>query len=164
MIDPITALAGIQAAVSFIKKVQHTVDDVASLGPALGKYFDAKTTATKAVIEAKTSGNKSAMGAAIQIEMALDQAAQFEKQLQLLFMQAGKIDVWNKIKQRAHQMEIEAAKEAKRQQVLAKRKKQQLVEYFEYAFIAVFTILMASGAIWGTFELIKYCTQVGCGR
>jgi len=164
MIDPITALAGIQAAVSFIKKVQHTVDDVASLGPALGKYFDAKNAATKAVVEAKTSGNKSAMGAAIQIEMALDQTAQFEKELQLLFMQAGKIDVWQKIKQRAHQMEVEAAKEAKRQQLLARKRKQQIVEYFEYAFIIVFTILMASGAIWLTVELIKYCSQVGCGR
>lgn len=164
MVDPITALAGIQAAVSFIKKVQSTVDDVASLGPALGKYFDAKSTATKAVIEAKTSGNKSAMGAAIQIEMALDQTAQFEKQLQLLFMQAGKIDVWNKIKQRAHQMEIEAGKEAKRQQLLARKRKQQMIEYFEYAFIFVFIVLMASGIVWGTVELIKYCSQVGCGR
>lgn len=164
MVDPITALAGIQAAVSFIKKVQSTVDDVASLGPALGKYFDAKSTATKAVIEAKTSGNKSAMGAAIQIEMALDQAQQFEKQLQLLFMQAGKVDVWNKIKQRAYQMEVETAKEAKRQQLLARKRKQQMIEYFEYAVIIVFTILMASGAIWGMVELVKYCSQVGCGR
>jgi len=164
MIDPITALAGIQAAVSFIKKVQHTVDDVASLGPALGKYFDAKSTATKAVVEAKTSGNKSAMGAAIQIEMALDQAQQFEKQLQLLFMQAGKIDVWNKIKLRAQQMELETAREAKRQQLLAKKRKQQIQEYFEYAVIFVFTTLMASAAVWGTVELIKYCSQVGCSR
>ena len=163
MIDPITALAGIQAAVSFIKKVQHTVDDVASLGPALGKYFDAKTTATKAVIEAKTSGNKSAMGAAIQIEMALDQAQQFEKELQLLFMQAGKIDVWQKIKQRAHQMEVEAAKEAKRQQLLARRRRQQMLEYFEYAAAIVLGAMVISGAIWVTFELIKYCSRVGCG-
>ena len=163
MVDPITALAGIQAAVSFIKKVQHTVDDVASLGPALGKYFDAKTVATKAVIEAKTSGNKSAMGAAIQIEMALDQAKQFEKELQLLFMQAGKIDVWQKIKQRAHQMEVEAAKEAKRQQLLARRRRQQMLEYVEYAAALVLGTLIISSTIWVTFELIKYCSKVGCG-
>lgn len=162
MIDPISALAGIQAAVSFIKKVQNTVDDVASLGPALGKYFDAKTTATKAVIEAKTSGNKSAMGAAIQIEMALDQAASFEKELQLLFMQAGKIDVWNKIKQRAHQMEIEAAKEAKRQKAMAKRRRQQLQEYFEIAFAIVFIILLTSGVIWGIIQFIQYCKLNHC--
>ena len=43
MIDPISALAGIQAAVALIKKVSKTVDDVSSLGPVLGKYFDAKS-------------------------------------------------------------------------------------------------------------------------
>lgn len=162
MVDPISALAGIQAAVSFIKKVQSTVDDVASLGPALGKYFDAKSTATKAVIEAKNSGNKSAMSAAIQIEMALDQAAQFEKQLQLLFMQAGKIDVWQKIKQRAYQMEVENAKEQKRQRLAARKRRQQLQEYFEIAFVVVFTILTASAIGWLTIQLIDYCVKNQC--
>ena len=99
MIDPLTALAGIQAAVALIKKVSKTVDDVSSLGPVLGKYFDAKSTATKAAVQAKKS--KSSMGTAIQIEMALDQAKRFEDELQLLFMQSGKVDVWNKIKSRA---------------------------------------------------------------
>lgn len=163
MIDPITALAGIQAAVSFIKKVQNTVDDVASLGPALGKYFDAKTTATKAVMQAKTSGNRSAMAAAIEIEMALHQAAEFEKQLQFLFMQSGKIDVWNNIKTRARQMEIEAAKEAKRQEALAKRRRQQMLEYVEYAFAFVFAVLAASGMVWLAVKLIEYCSQNRCG-
>ena len=57
MIDPLTALAGIQAAVALIKKVSKTVDDVSSLGPVLGKYFDAKSTASKAVVEAKNNKN-----------------------------------------------------------------------------------------------------------
>lgn len=162
MVDPISALAGIQAAVSFIKKVQSTVDDVASLGPALGKYFDAKSTATKAVLEAKNSGNKSAMSAAIQIEMALDQAAQFEKQLQLLFMQAGKIDVWQRIKQRAYQMEVENAKEQKRQHLAARKRQQQLQEYFEIAFVIVFTVLTASAIGWLIIQLIDYCVKNQC--
>ena len=113
MIDPISALAGIQAAVALIKKVSKTVDDVSSLGPVLGKYFDAKSTATKAVVQAKKS--KSSMGTALQIEMALDQAKRFEDELQLLFMQSGKIDVWNKIKARAAAMDVEAAHDARRE-------------------------------------------------
>jgi len=36
VIDPLTALAGIQAAVALIKKVSKTVDDVSSLGPVPG--------------------------------------------------------------------------------------------------------------------------------
>lgn len=162
MVDPITALASVQAAVSFIKKVQTTVDDVASLGPALGKYFDAKSTATKAVVEAKNSGNKSAMASAMQIELALHQTEQFERELQLLFMQAGKIDVWLKIKQRAQLMEIEAAKEARRRRELAKRRQQQLQEYFELAFGIVLIVLVASGIFWGIIQFVQYCSINNC--
>lgn len=162
MIDPITALAGIQAAVSFIKKVQSTVDDVASLGPALGKYFDAKSVATKAVVEAKGSGNKSAMGAAIEIEMALMQTREFEKELQFLFMQAGKIDVWNSIKQRASEMEREAAHEARRQREAAIRKRKKMQEQLELSLAIVLIVLMSSGVIWGLVEFIKYCSANGC--
>ncbi len=162
MIDPITALAGIQAAVSFIKKVQNTVDDVASLGPALGKYFDAKSVATKAVVEARQSGNKSAMGAAIQIEMALDQAQQFEKELQLLFMQAGKVDVWAKIKQRAAAMELEAAHEARRQREAAARKRKKLQEQLEWSLAFVIIMLTGSTITWGLVKFIEYCATNQC--
>ena len=57
--DPMTALAAIQSAVALVKKVSKTVDDVTSLGPVLGKYFDAKTKATKVAVEAKNSGKLS---------------------------------------------------------------------------------------------------------
>jgi hypothetical protein len=89
----------------------------------LGKYFDAKSTATKAVVQAKKS--KSSMGTAIQIEMALDQARRFEDELQLLFMQAGKIDVWNKIKSRAAAMDVESAHDARVKKKLRPSAKQR---------------------------------------
>jgi hypothetical protein len=129
MIDPITALAGIQSAVKLIKQASKTVDDVASLGPMLGKYFDAKTNATKAVVEAKKGG--SSMGTALQIEMALEQAKEFEKELQMLFFQSNKMDVWAKIKARAQAMDVEAAHEARREKEAAARKKQKEQEELE---------------------------------
>ncbi len=135
MIDPLTALAGIQAAVALIKKVSKTVDDVASLGPVLGKYFDAKSTATKAVVQAKKS--KSSMGTAIQIEMALDQARRFEDELQLLFMQSGKIDVWNKIKSRAAAMDVESAHDARREKEAAAKRKAEMDEAIELTLLAL---------------------------
>jgi hypothetical protein len=46
------------------------------------------------------------MGTAIQIEMALGSGKRFEDELQLLFMQSGKIDVWNKIKSRAAALDV----------------------------------------------------------
>lgn len=164
MIDPLTALAGIQTAVALIKKVSKTVDDVSSLGPVLGKYFDAKSTATKAVVEAKNSGKKSSMGAAIQIEMALDQAVQFEKELQLLFMQAGKVDVWNKIKQRAAAMDADAAHEVRKAKAAAAKRKQEIDEALEFAFVITFLIVMIVGAAWGLYEFIEYCQAAKCGR
>ncbi len=162
MIDPITALAGIQSAVALIKKVSKTVDDVSSLGPVLGKYFDAKTTATKAAVAAKNSGNKSSMGAAIQIEMALDQAVQFEKELQLLFMQAGKIDVWNKIKQRAAQMDIEAAHEARRAKEAALKRKREIQDALEWSVLIFIITLIILAAGWGLVEFVSYCKLKGC--
>jgi len=135
IIDPLTALAGIQAAVALIKKVSKTVDDVSSLGPVLGKYFDAKSTASKAVVAAKKS--KSSMGTAIQIEMALDQAKRFEDELQLLFMQAGKIDVWNRIKSRAAAMDVESAHDARREKEAAAKRKAEMDEVIELVLMAL---------------------------
>ncbi len=135
MIDPLTALAGIQAAVALIKKVSKTVDDVSSLGPVLGKYFDAKSTATKAVVQAKKS--KSSMGTAIQIEMALDQAKRFEDELQLLFMQSGKVDVWNKIKSRAAAMDVESAHDARKEKEAAAKRKKEMDEVIELVLMAL---------------------------
>lgn len=163
MIDPLTALAGIQAAVALIKKVSKTVDDVASLGPVLGKYFDAKSTASKAMVESKNSGKKSSMGTAIQIEMALDQAKRFEDELQLLFMQAGKIDVWNKIKSRSAAMDADEAHAIRREKEAAERHKKELEDLIETVLLATLLIIMVIGTIWGTYEFVKYCKLVGCG-
>lgn len=165
MIDPLTALAGIQSAVALVKKVSKTVDDVASLGPVLGKYFDAKSNATKALVEAKKTGTKSSMAAAIEIELAIHQAEEFEKQLQLLFMQTGKIDVWAKIKARASAMDVEAAHAARKEREAAKKRKQQLDQTIELVLglIIVFCILVGTG--WAVIELIDYCkTSQSCRR
>lgn len=156
MIDPFTALAGIQSAVALIKKVSATVDDVASLGPVLGKYFDAKSTATKAMVQAQNSGKKSSMAAAIEIEMALHQTAQFEKELQLLFMQTGKIDVWNKIKARAQAMDLESAHEARRSKESAAQQRRQNQRTMEMLFAGLFLLTATAGMIWAAYELIIY--------
>ena len=155
MIDPLTALAGIQAAVALIKKVSKTVDDVSSLGPVLGKYFDAKSTATKAAVQAKKS--KSSMGTAIQIEMALDQAKRFEDELQLLFMQSGKIDVWNKIKSRAAAMDVESAHDARREKEAVARQKREMDEVIEIVLLALVFFALLGGVAYLLFEVLEQC-------
>ena len=155
MIDPISALAGIQAAVTLIKKVSATVDSVSSLGPVLGKYFDAKSTATKAVVQAKKS--KSSMGIAIQIEMALDQAKRFEDELQLLFMQSGKIDVWNKIKARAAAMDVEAAHDARKEKEAAAKHKKEMDEIITIVLALLVFGLVLGGVGWVIYEAVQQC-------
>ena len=153
MIDPLTALAGIQAAVALIKKVSKTVDDVSSLGPVLGKYFDAKSTATKAVVQAKKS--KSSMGTAIQIEMALDQAKRFEDELQLVFMQSGKIDVWNKIKSRAAAMDVESAHDARREREAAAKRRAEVDEAIELTLMALVFFGLLGAILYFTLGILE---------
>ena len=153
MIDPLTALAGIQAAVALIKKVSKTVDDVSSLGPVLGKYFDAKSTATKAVVQAKKS--KSSMGTAIQIEMALDQAKRFEDELQLVFMQSGKIDVWNKIKSRAAAMDVESAHDARREREAAAKRKAEMDEAIELTLMELVFFGLLGAILYFTLGILE---------
>ena len=155
MIDPLTALAGIQTAVALIKKVSKTVDDVASLGPVLGKYFDAKSTATKAAVQAKRS--KSSMGTAIQIEMALDQAKRFEAELQLLFMQAGKIDVWNKIKERAAAMDLEAAHDARKEREAMAKHKKEVEEALEIVLLGLVLFALIGFVAYLAFTIFEQC-------
>jgi hypothetical protein len=163
MIDPITALAGIQSAVKLIKQASKTVDDVASLGPMLGKYFDAKSTAAKAVVESKKKGGSS-MGAALQIEMALDQAKTFEADLQMLFMQAGKIDVWNKIKARAQAMDVEDAHTARREKEEEKKRKQKEQDQLEIGLMLGGLAILLFMLYVGVYEVIEHCAKVRCGR
>jgi hypothetical protein len=163
VIDPLTALAGIQSAVKLIKQASKTVDDVASLGPLLGKYFNAKSDANKAVAESKKKGGSS-MGTALQIEMALDQAATFEKELQMLFFQANKVDVWNKIKARASAMDVEDAHNARREKEAAERKKKADQEDLELGLLIGGLVLTLLLSAYGIFEVLDHCAQNRCGR
>ena len=163
MIDPITALAGIQSAIKTVKKAAQVAQDLGSLAPMIGKMFDAKSTATKAMVEAKRSGGSN-MGTALQIEMALEQARDFEKELQMLFMQSGKIDVWNKIKERAQLMDIEDAHEARKAKEAAQKKKEQEAEQMQIVAGAFILILAVLALIVGINEFQDYCKHARCGR
>jgi len=163
VIDPITALAGIQSAINTVKKAAQVANDLGSLAPMIGKMFDAKSTATKAMVEAKKSGGSN-MGTALQIEMALEQTREFEKELQMLFMQSGKIDVWNKIKERAHLMDIEDAHAARQAKAEAKKKKEKEQEQMAIVAGSFVLILLLLGGIIALDEINAYCAKAHCGR
>ena len=165
MIDPMTALAGIQSAISMVKKASAVANDLGSLAPMIGKMFDAKSTATKALIEAKRSGKGNNMGTALQIEMALEQARAFEEELKMLFMQTGKVDVWNKIKDRQAQMDADDANDIRLFNAQERKRKQKEEELNEWAMILGGTAFVLFIMVIGGYELMQYC-QTGnrCGR
>jgi len=165
MIDPITALAGIQSAISMVKKAAKVANDLSSLAPMIGKMFDAKSTATRAMVEAKRDKKGSNMGTALQIEMVLEQARAFEEELKMLFMTTGKIDVWNKIKERQAQMDLDDAKELsslKKAEKAAKAKEQEMNELVMIIGGCAFVLFLL---FIGVSEMVTFCqTTHRCGR
>ena len=165
MIDPISALDGLQKAIGMVKKASKVANDIGGLAPMIGKMFDAKSQATKAMLQAKREKKGSNMGAALQIEMALEQARAFEEELKMLFMQTGKIDVWNKIKARQAEMDRDDAKEMSALKAAEKKAKQEEQEQLEMAMLigGIAFVLLLIGI--GINELMDFCQATKrCGR
>ena len=133
----VTAFAAVQSAVALIKKAKSTVDDVRSLGPLVGKFFEAKHETAKAVREAKKKGGSS-MAQAVQIEMELMQQEQFEADLKEIFIYSGNADVWAKIEARvaeAHRAEIEEARAEKAREARRKKEAKEIADILTLIFI-----------------------------
>ena len=164
-LDPIAALDGLQKAIGMVKKASKVANDLGGLAPMLGQMFNAKSKATKAMLHAKRDKGGSNMGTALQIEMALEQARAFEEELKMLFMQTGKIDVWNKIKARQAEMDRDDAKEIaalKAEEKRAKKEEQEQMEMVALIGGIAFVLLLVG---IGVNELMDFCqTTKRCGR
>ena len=163
-IDPIAALEGLQSAIGMVKKASKVASDLGSLAPMIGKLFDAKSNATKAMLQAKSNKKGSNMGAALQIEMALEQARAFEEELKMLFMQTGKIDVWNKIKLRQAEMDRDDAKEMAALRAEEKRQKAAEEEQMTYLIAGLAIVLLLTMLAFGISEITDLCAKTKCGR
>lgn len=164
MIDPLSALAAVSAAVNLVKKAVKTVDDVRSLGPVLGKYFDAKADAVKVLDEVHKGGFKgSNMGKAVELELAIESARQFEEEVKQLFF-PNNMDVWHKIIARRQQMDAEdkaAKRRAADAAIQARKRRKENLELWT-AMILAAAVLIA--LMLGGFEIIKHCQEVKCGN
>jgi hypothetical protein len=158
--DPITAFAAVQSAVKMIKQASAAASDVGSLGPLIGKYFDAKHQAVKATREAKNAGGSN-MGKAIEIELALKQQMDFERQLQNMFFETGNMDVWKNIMQRVAEMNQEDKLEADRERTRAKKAKQRQQQINEYLLAGGIIIVLLIFSVWGLAEFISFCQSRG---
>lgn len=161
--DPLTALAAVSAAVNLVKKAVKTVDDVRSLGPVLGKYFDAKADAVKVLEDVNKGGFKgSNMGKAVELELAIESARAFEAQVKELFF-PNNMDVWEKIVQRRAQMDADDKAKRRRAADAAKQAIKKRKEDFElWTAITLATIVFVV-LMWIGVEIIYYCREFKCG-
>jgi hypothetical protein len=161
--DPLTALAAVSAAVNLVKKAVKTVDDVRSLGPVLGKYFDAKADAIKVLDEANKGGFKgSNMGKAVELELAIHSAREFEEEVKQLFF-PNNMDVWNKIVARRQQMDADdkaAKRRAADAAVQARKKRKENLELFIAMTLASVVLAVL---LWIGVEILLYCREYKCG-
>jgi hypothetical protein len=153
-IDPFEALDAVNSAVNLVKKAANTVQNVESLGPFLGRYFDAKANALQAVVEAKKGTFKgSALGKAMEIEMAIAKHKQFEEDLKNKLFYPNHMELWNNIKARAATMEAEFAKAAKREKDAAAKKKKELQQAIEIILGSLAGVLLIAMVGWGIYQL-----------
>jgi hypothetical protein len=162
--DPITALAAVSAAVNLVKKTVKTVDDVRSLGPVLGKYFDAKSDAVKVLEEANKGGfSGSNMGKAVELELAIENARQFEEQVKQLFF-PHHMDVWEKIVNRRAQMDADDKAQKRRAADAAiqlRKKRKEDLEFWTAITLASVVLIVL---LWIGVEIIYYCREFKCGK
>jgi hypothetical protein len=142
----LTAMAAVQKTVSMIKQASKTADDVRSLGPLLGRYFEQKHEVSKALNVAKKKGGSN-MAQAVQIELDLKAQRDFEEQVKGLFF-PNNIDVWNSIMERVANMNEQDKIDAQIARDKAKRAKQEREELIE--------ILVVVGGLVLIFLLVGF--------
>jgi hypothetical protein len=153
-IDPFEALDAVNSAVNLIKKAANTAENVESLGPFLGRYFDAKANALQVVVESKNGTFKgSALGKAMEIEMALAKHRQFEDDLKNKLFYPNHMELWNNIKARAAAMEVEFAKAAKREKEAQIKRKKDMQQAIEIVLVSIASVLLLGMVGFGIYQI-----------
>jgi hypothetical protein len=153
-IDPSEALDAINSAVNLVKKAANTAQNVESLGPFLGRYFDAKVNGLQVVLDAKNGSFKgSALGKAFEIEMAIEKHRQFEEDVKNKLFFPNHMDLWNRIKARANAMEAEFAKAAKKEKDAAAKKKKEMQGALEIILGSLAGVLLIGMVGYGVYQL-----------
>ena len=161
--DPLTALAAVSAAVNLVKKAVKTVEDVRSLGPVLGKYFDAKADAVKVLEDVnKGSFKGSNMGKAVELELAIHSAKEFEEEVKQLFF-PNNMDVWHKIVARRQQMDADDKAQRRRATDAAIQARKKRKENLELTIAVSLALIVFIVLMWIGIEIVYYCQQYKCG-
>ena len=131
----------------------------------VGRLLDAESNATKSMMAAKKSGGQSNFQIAMRIENALMNSRNLLKEIQLLYMQTGNIDVYNKMMARKAEMDREDAHEMRMLKDAEKKKKQKEREQFELGVGLAAIAFVLFLVFVGVNEMMDFCqTTKRCGR
>ena len=155
MIDPFTALAAVNTAIKLVKTTVKTVQNLESLGPCLAQFFGAKAEAIKVVKQGGFKG--SAMGQALELELAIEQARAFEEEVKMLFFQSNKMDVWQKIVARTAKITSDQIQADKRVREAAKRRRAEIDELITIILILITAVVVIGSLSWFVFEALQQC-------
>ena len=161
MIDPFTALAAVNTAIKLVKTTVKTVQNLESLGPCLSQFFSAKAAAVEVVKQGGFKG--SAMGQALELELAIEQARAFEEEVKMLFFTSNKMDIWQKIVARTAQIKSDQIQADKRVREAAKRRKDEIEELLTVILIVLVTVGLLATVGWFVYEAMQHCKPHGCG-
>ena len=140
--DPFTALAAVNTAIKLVKTTVKTCQNLESLGPCLGQFFGAKAEAVKVIKQGGFKG--SAMGQALELELAIESSRAFEEEVKMLFFASNKMDIWQKIVARSIQISGDQIKSERRDRLLAKQRKAEIYEVLAIIVLLVITLGMLS--------------------
>ena len=140
--DPFTALAAVNTAIKLVKTTVKTCQNIESLGPCLGQFFGAKAEAVKVIKQGGFKG--SAMGQALELELAIESSRAFEEEVKMLFCASNKMDIWQKIVARSIEISGDQIKSERRDRWLAKQRKAEIYEVLAIIVLLVITLGMLS--------------------
>tara|TARA_R110000782_G_scaffold19349_5_gene52903 strand:- start:1088 stop:1585 length:498 start_codon:yes stop_codon:yes gene_type:complete len=155
MIDPFTALAAVNTAIKLVKTTVKTVQNLESLGPCLGQFFSAKSAAIEVVKQGGFKG--SAMGQALELELAIEQARAFEEEVKMLFFASNKMDVWKKIVARTAQIKSDQIQAEKREREAAKRHKAYVQDIVYIVLLLISTFALIGTVGYFVYDVVQQC-------
>lgn len=155
VIDPITCLATVNAAVKLTKAAISTCQNLSSLAGPLSQFFSAKEEAVKVIKQGGFKG--SALARAIELEMAVNDMQVMEKSIADLFFSANEVDLFRRIKARASQISSAQIQSERREREAAKRKKEEINEVIQIVLLGIATIALLAVLGYFVSEALSNC-------
>lgn len=148
------ALAAVNTAIKVVKATVSTCQNLESLGPCLSQFFGAKEQAIAVVKQGGFKG--SALGQAVELELAIEQAKAFELEVKNLFF-PNKMAVWQRIVARSKQITSDQIQFERREREAAARQKKMMQEWIEAVLIALVFFALVGFTVYFSYAIYEQC-------